>query len=111
MTLHGFELVDFSHWSWTVHAKRIEYFRPCGSSKKVRAAPFGFAWWRSQFVLQILLGAEPSALNPRVSLPTSVAVLDFTLDTIDFQDTFHSAIWLLACGSWRDVYTGFTGWR
>ena len=22
----------------------IEYCRPCGSSKKVRAAPFGFAW-------------------------------------------------------------------
>ena len=43
MTLHGFALVDVSHGSWTVHAKRIEYCRPCGSSKKVRAAPFGFA--------------------------------------------------------------------
>ena len=43
MTLHGFALVDFSHSSWTVHAKRIEYCRPCGSSKKVRAAKFGFA--------------------------------------------------------------------
>ena len=43
VTLHGFALVDFSHWSWTVHAKRIEYCRPCGSSKKVRAAPFGLA--------------------------------------------------------------------
>ena len=49
-------------------------------------------------MLQLLLGAEPSALNPRVSLPTSVAVLDFTLDTIDIQDMFHSAIWLVAVG-------------
>ena len=43
MTLHGIALVGFSHWSWTVDAKCIHCCRPCGSSKKVRAAPFGFA--------------------------------------------------------------------
>ena len=45
MTLHGFALVDVSHGSWTVHAKRIEYCRPCFRFRNMSKTPStGDAW-------------------------------------------------------------------